>query len=337
MVFVQYRGRVASNSAPTLADVAAHAGVSLATASRALNGSVRRVNPELTQRVVDSAAALGYSVNAQAQAVARGSGNTVALVVGDIADPYFAAIAAGVIEVARAHGLVVTIASSESADEAVESATLAALRAQRPRALLLAASRNAGVSWDALRGLDGLVVIGTEVPGLPSVVVDNFGGAADLAEALRSRGYSDFVVLAGPHKLETVKGRVSGFVSEAPDAVVIHGDFTRDGGYRSMAGLLAEGRAPECVFAVTDVMALGAMSAIRHAGLTPGIDIGVAGFDDLAVLQDVVPALTSVALPLKRIGASALELAIAGAGSAVIAPRYRGEVRLRDSTPGPVR
>ncbi|WP_308458006.1 LacI family DNA-binding transcriptional regulator [Leifsonia shinshuensis] len=86
---------VTSSSTPTLADVAARAGVSLATASWALHLSARTVLPDLNQRVQDAAIELGYSVNAQAQAVARGTNNTVALVVGDIADPYFAAIASG--------------------------------------------------------------------------------------------------------------------------------------------------------------------------------------------------------------------------------------------------
>ena len=101
-----------SENAPTLSEVAAHAGVSLATASRALNGSARKVNPELQERVLASAQALGYSPNVQAQAVARGTSNVVALVVGDIADPYFSSIASGVVRVADERGLVVTITAT---------------------------------------------------------------------------------------------------------------------------------------------------------------------------------------------------------------------------------
>ena len=89
----QYRLHVHPNSAPTLADVAAHGGVSLATASRALNGSARKVNAEMQDRVVASAKAIGYSVNAQAQSVARRYSSTVALVVDALPTLYFASIA----------------------------------------------------------------------------------------------------------------------------------------------------------------------------------------------------------------------------------------------------
>jgi LacI family transcriptional regulator len=122
--------------AVTLAEVAVHAGVSLATASRALNGSVRTVNAEMTARVLASARELGYSANAQAQAVARGSTRTVAVVLGDIADPYFAAIGAGVINEAEKNNLVVTMWATGSQPDRLLS-TLVAMRSQRPQALII--------------------------------------------------------------------------------------------------------------------------------------------------------------------------------------------------------
>src|SRR5688572_26742835 len=94
----------------TLHDVAREAGVSLATASRALNGSERKVNEAYREKVLAAAARLNYTPNLSAQAVAKGSTNTVALLVADIADPYFSSIAAGVIRAAEETGLVVTMA-----------------------------------------------------------------------------------------------------------------------------------------------------------------------------------------------------------------------------------
>ena len=326
-----------THSAPTLAQVAAHAGVSLATASRALNGSTRRVNPELLDRVTRSAAALGYSANAQAQAVARGTSDTVALLVGDIADPYFAEIASGVIRVADERRLVVTITAVGAQDAhglaKREIESLAAVRRQRPRAILLAASRTIGAGSSDLGPASGLVVVGADVPGLPSVVVDNRAGAARLAAELVALGYSDFVVLAGPEELVTVRERAEGFAGQAPVRQVVHGAFSRDGAYAAMADLLAAGERPQCVFAVTDVMALGAMAAIRDAGLVPGIDIAVAGFDDIPLLRDVTPRLTSVSLPLTEIGARALRLALDGELTGADAAPIEGRVELRESTP----
>lgn len=323
-----------SDKVPTLSEVAAHAGVSLATASRALNGSARKVNPDLQDRVLASARALGYSANVQAQAVARGASNVVALVVGDIADPYFASIASGVVRVADERGLIVTItttgpyAGAPSVDR--ERTALAALRGQRPRAVVLAGSRVVGAPTPEAGA--HTAVVGSGAPGVRSVDVDNRGGAAALARELRGRGYRDFAVLAGPEELVTVRDRVEGFRSVAGPASVVHDEFSRAGGHRAMTRLLTSGGRPECVFAVSDVMAIGAMAALREAGITPGDDIAVAGFDDIPLVADVTPALTSVALPLADIGAAALELALADEEPAHREP-VAAVVQIRASTP----
>jgi len=325
-----------SENVPTLSEVAEHAGVSLATASRALNGSARRVNADLQERVLASARALGYSANVQAQAVARGTSNVVALVVGDIADPYFAAIASGVVRVADERGLIVTITATGpyegQASVARETAALAALRGQRPRAVVLAGSRVTGAE-DPTGGSDRVAVVGGGAPALRSVGVDNFGGAATLARELRGLGYTDFAVLAGPEELVTVHDRVAGFRSVVPSATIAHAEFSRAGGHRAMEELLASGARPECVFAVSDVMAIGAMAALREAGIVPGAEMAVAGFDDIPLVADVTPALTSVALPLADIGARALQLALAD-GPVTEARPVAAEVRVRASTPG---
>jgi LacI family transcriptional regulator len=325
-----------TESAPTLSQVAAHAGVSLATASRALNGSARTVNADLQERVLASAAALGYSANLQAQAMARGTSNTVAVVVGDIADPYFSSIAAGVIRVADARGLIVTLTAT-GADASREAAILGALKGQRPRAVILAGSRMLDADSAELgaveRGGARVALIGSELPGVRSVGIRNREGAADLARALVARGYTDFAVLAGPQNLLTARDRTAGFLDVVPDARVATGPFSRDGGYQTMAALLAGGDRPGCVFAVTDVMAVGAMAALRDAGLAPGTDIAVAGFDDIPLVQDVTPSLSTVALPLAEIGARALELALADEPDASLAAPFAGTVILRASTP----
>jgi LacI family transcriptional regulator len=333
----------------TLSQVAEHAGVSLATASRALNGSVRQVNPELKERVLASALTLGYSPNAQAQAVARGTSNTVALVVGDIADPYFSALASGVIHAADQRGLIVTMAAT-GIDPDREISTLAALRGQRPRAVILAGSRRIDRSVEsridheltAIENAGGHVaLIGSRSPGFKSVAILNREGAAALADALVDRGYRDFVVLAGGSELHTARERTAGFVDaalargvEISSARVSHGEFSRDGGYATMAALLADGVRPDCVFAVTDVMALGAMAALREAGITPGTEVAVAGFDDIQLVQDVSPSLTTVALPLADIGARALEIALSVEPDDSLTTPFEGSVVLRDSTPG---
>lgn len=330
----------------TLADVAKHAGVSLATASRALNGSTRTVNPELKARVEASALELHYTANVQAQAVARGASRTVALVLGDIADPYFSAIAAGVVDAAARHRLVVTMSTTGTEPEHVVE-TIAALRGQRPAAVIVAGSGYVDEGTEAaiaeqLTAVEAhggrVALIGAPGNGFRTVPVLNAEAASELAGALVGLGYNDFAVLAGPTALTTSVVRCRGFLEGLaahgilPDPVrVVRGGFSRDAGYRDMLSLLDTGIRPKCVFAVTDVMAVGAMTAIRERGLVPGSDIAVAGFDDIEMLQDVVPSLTTVSLPLRELGERSLELALAAN-----APEFdpiRGAVTLRASTP----
>ena len=108
------------------------------------------------------------------------------------------------------------------------------------------------------------------------------------------------------------------------------GDFTRDGGYAAAEQLLDRNSDVDCVFAVNDVMAVGAMSALRARGVDVPGQLGVAGFDDIATLRDVWPGLTTVRLPLEQMGRRALELAIEGGDATT--ETFKAEVVLREST-----
>jgi LacI family transcriptional regulator len=347
-----------SRSAATLADVARRAGVSLATASRALNGSAnRQVRAALRERVLAAAAELDYSPNAQAQAMARGRTATLGLIVHDIADPYFSSIASGVIEAATARGLLVTVASTQL-DPAVELRHVEQLRAERARAVVLAGSRLDDPALldpmrTALRAFvrDGgrVACIGQDVLGMDTVVVENRLAAAALAAGLHGIGHRRFGVLAGPSGHLTARDRAEGFAyglselsAEPAPEHVLNCEFTRDGGFRGTQRLLAigGGRPPvDCLFAVNDVMALGALAALREAGVAVPADVGVAGFDDITSLRDVVPGLTTVRLPMVRMGTEAVELAFRDQPSDQRATprrvRIRGELVLRASTDGP--
>ncbi|WP_016697420.1 LacI family DNA-binding transcriptional regulator [Actinoalloteichus spitiensis] len=333
----------------TLVDVAKAAGVSLATASRVLSGSPRKVREDLRESVVRAAHELNYTANAQAQAMARGRTDVVGLIVHDIADPYFSSIAAGVMRSAEENQLIVTMSSTMRRPER-EVQYLSALRGQRARAVVLAGSRvtDRGLVERLSAELEKFQAIGGRValisqPRLQvdTVVLENRAGARSLATALHERGYRRFAVLAGPRNLVTARDRLAGFRegltrAGAPlaPAHVIHGDFTRDGGYSAAEELLAARAEIDCVFAVNDVMAVGAMVALRDHGVRLPTEVGVAGFDDIATLRDVTPALTTVRVPLERLGATAVDLVLdEQQADRPRVRRVRGEVVLRDSTP----
>ncbi len=332
----------------TLSDVAREAGVSLATASRSLNGSTRTVREEYRQRVLAAARRLNYSANYSAQAVARGTSQTVAVVVSDIADPYFSSIASGVMRAAEDEGLVVTMSITERRAER-EVELVRAVRGMRPRSLILVGSRRAdGRLADELRAeLTAFQQAGGQVtivaqPTMPfrTVAVRNLEAAAELAGQLVELGYRSMAVLAGPQGLLTAHDRADGFVTRCaqlgvpvPDRRVVHGDFTRDGGFVAAAELHRRGLVDvDLVFAVNDVMAVGAMAYFRTAGLRLGHDIAIAGFDDIETLRDVSPALTTVALPLQQIGREAVRLALAANPERTVVP-IDGSVIIRESTP----
>jgi len=317
----QHRG-----ASVTLHDVAREAGVSLATASRALNGSARTVNDAYRERVVAAALKLNYTTNLSAQAVAKGSTTSVALLVGDIADPYFSSIAAGVIKGSEDAGLIVTMSVTERSSQR-ELDLVRALRGQRPRVIILAGSRSAHEEHQsALRqeleafeagGGRAVFVSQHELP-FDTVRIDNYGGARALAASLVELGYTRFAAITGETALLTATDRLAGFTDGLADhgihiapGHIVTGGFTRDGGYEGAVELADRGLDDvELIFAVNDVMAIGAMSGLRSRGIEPGRDIAIAGFDDIQTVRDVTPALTTVRIPLFEVGASALAVAL---------------------------
>jgi LacI family transcriptional regulator len=329
-------------------EVADRAGVSLATASRVLNGSDRTVGEGLRNRVLAAATQLGYRANPHAQAIARGASNIVGLVVHDLADPYFSTIADGVMRQCEHRGLVVVLASTRR-DPTREIEYASAFRAQRARAVIIVGSRttDAELTAQLAKELASITESGGRVAcvtqnrlGTNTVIVQNRAGARELARELAGMGHRRFAVLAGPADLLTARERHAGFVDgltragvSSRDIRTVHSPFSRDGGYVAAERLVEAGLDATCVFACNDVMAVGAMAAFRERGVRVPEDVSVAGFDDIRTLRDLVPQLTTVHLDLEELGERAARLALAGAPEdPAQLIRVRGQVVLRDST-----
>jgi LacI family transcriptional regulator len=333
-----------------LSEVAALAEVSLATASRVLSGS-RSVGEPFRGRVLAAARELEYTPNAQAQAVAKGASNVVGLIIHDVVDPYFSSIASGVMRHVEERDLVVFLASTHS-DQHRELEFVATMRSHRARALIICGSRTTDRAHTErlVKELEGYTagggraaVISQNRLGTHAVVPQNRAGARALARELARMGHRRIAVLAGPSALLASRDRVAGFCDGLADegvdrdaVQVLHGSFTREGGEQLAAGLIADGLSATCVFAVNDVMALGALAAFRQAGVRVPEDVSLAGFDDISSLRDVVPPLTSVRLPLEEMGARAAQLALdTEPGSPARTVKVHAEVVLRDSTRPP--
>lgn len=311
---------------PTLTDVAKLAGVSIPTASRALNGGVRGSNSgseELRERVRDAARQLGYSVSPAAQAVKGGRARTLALVVSDIDDFGSATMIAGVMHAAESRGISVAVrATGDDAER--EQGLLRALRGERHRGVIFATSRTTDAAREramdeSLRDLHDqgarVVVIGDSDLPYPRVVVDNEDAAFALARGLVAAGHRSFSVVAGPDDQITSRDRVAGFLRGlaadgiAADSVrVVHADFSRDGGYESVARLGETPEAVDVIAAMSDAMAVGVIAGLRDRGVAADAMPEVSGFDHVPMLGDVLPFFSTVEVPLEKFGEAALSL-----------------------------
>lgn len=330
----------------TLRDVADRAGVSMATASRVLNGSDRVVKPHLAARVMEAAVELRYVSNGPAQALARSTTSTVGLIVHDVDDPYFSSIASGAMRVATQHQLLTMLASTfRNPGQEVEY--VRRFQAQRVRGLLLTGSGRvdddtelrAALAEFADQGGRIALVSEHELP-YDSVIPANARGAAQVARLLHDLGHTEVGVIGGPPELRTVQDRLRGFRDTWvalggtwDDEFLAHGDFSRVGGYSATLDLLDRRPSTTAVFAVNDLMAVGTLAALTNElGRRVPEDISVVGFDDLWFTADLAPALTTVRLPLEDMGARAMELVLDAPATSPRRLHFPAEVIVRGST-----
>lgn len=330
----------------TLHDVAAAAGVSIATASRVLGGSSRTVTPEYEQRVLAAAAALRYTADASARAMRRAS-DSITLIADDLTTPSIGIVIAAMERQARTAGAFVTVSSTHGTSKR-QLETVRRLRALRPRALVLTSSRiRANALQGRLRnellayeGEGGRVVIvgDTDMP-FDSIGFDNRGAARAVGRYVAESGHRRVAILAGVRGQATAAARMAGFMEGLQEGGVAtrririeHCEVSRQGGFDATQRLLAEGlRDTDAVLAANDVIAIGAMSALRAAGVSIPAELSVTGIDDVQLAVDVTPRLTTVALPLADVGAEAIRLAMSERAE----PRrltVHGHLVVRDST-----
>ncbi|WP_428966082.1 LacI family DNA-binding transcriptional regulator [Micromonospora fluostatini] len=341
----------------TLRDVAAAAGVSVATASRVLGGSSRTVAPEYERKVLAAAAELRYTSDMSARAMRRTS-DSIALVADDLTTPTIGIVVAAMERQARAVGSFVSVSSTGGTPDR-QYETVRTLCALRPRALVLTSSRFeagalGGRLLDELLAYEqhgGRVVIfgDTDMP-FDSITVDDRGSARTMGVYLAQTGHQRVVILAGSRDKANVSARTSGFVEgllsggvDVQDVRVVNCEVSRQGGFEATARLIEEGLGHiDAIVAANDLIAVGALSACRAGGVALPARVSVTGFDDIQLAVDVTPRLTTVALPLAEIGAESIRLALvlrSGPGGPACrraeGPRrqtVRGAIVVRDST-----
>ncbi|MCO1574319.1 LacI family transcriptional regulator [Crossiella sp. SN42] len=293
---------------PTLEDVAAYAGVSRSTASRALNAEVY-VSPDAREKVLVAAQALGYSPNQAARSLVTRRTNAIALVLSEpepkvLEDPYFAEIVRGAFRELSGRGSQMLMMLVDSREDV--PGTLRFLEGGHVDGALVFASHQADPLPTALRLLRLPMVFGGGRPGsgtrgLHLVDFDNEGGAKLAVEHLLSLGRKRIGTVAGPQDQRAAIDRCAGWRTtlglddRATARLSEEGDFSSESGERAMARLLKRVPRLDAVFVANDPMAAGALRALRAAGRRVPQDVAVVGFDDhRGLAESTQPPLTTI-------------------------------------------
>lgn len=312
----------------TIKDVALRAGVSVPTVSRVLGGTYP-VASRTRAKVLRAMRELDYVVNAHARALAGATARTIAFVVHDITSPFLSHIAQGVEEQAAAEGRVCLVSTTHG-DAERELAAVELMREHHGDAVILVGGayhereyRERMIHY--ARALDeagsrlvlcGRPPLGDDVP-VTVVEYDNEGGAYALTSHLLSVGHRRIAFLGAFEPATTPTERVDGYRRAHKDfglsvdpALVVPGEFGRAFGYRATKQLLEEKAKFTAIFAATDIIATGALHALRDAGRRVPDDVSLAGYDDIPMAAELTPALTTVHVPQLELGRTAVRLAL---------------------------
>lgn len=303
---------------PTIYDVARLAGVSTATVSRALNG-IGQIAPPTRAAIEAAVEQLGYRANTIARSLVTKSTQTIALLLPDITNPFYAALVSGVQECALSHDYTMLLCTTEG-DAGREEQYLSLLRAKQVDGalvdgLLLPPDRIARFVKDGFP----IVCLDRDVESdsIPLVQVDNRLGGRLATEHLLGLGHSRVAHVTGARVLGISEERLAGYREAlaaagvaADPRLVVEGRFTEESGYEAARSLLDRCPDVTAIFAANDLSALGVLSAIAESGRHVPGDISVAGFDDLRLSAFTSPPLTTIKQPAAEIGQLATELLI---------------------------
>lgn len=301
---------------PRMAEVAKRAGVSVSTVSRALAGSPR-IPKETADRIRLASAELSYIPNSAARSLRTSQSRTVIVVVPDISNTYFAMLLRGIEEEALANGYSVLVgnAANDPAREAVYAQHVIARRAD---GLILVNGRLPDFGANAPADLPPIVVVSERIAGaaLPFVGIDDIVASRNAVDHLTALGHRSIACIAGHERSPFTRDRVAGYrealarhgIAYDP-ALLAYGDFSIPSGSAAAARLLP--LRPSAIFACNDEMAIGAVLAIKAAGLSVPNDVSVVGFDDIPFATSYDPPLTTIRQPFMAIGHHAMSLLIA--------------------------
>jgi DNA-binding LacI/PurR family transcriptional regulator len=306
-------------SVPTLKEVALKAGVSTATVSRALSGSVG-VSEPLRSQILEAARSLSYRPNRAARDLRVRSSRAVGVLIPDIENPFFTSLVRGIEDVLGKTDYSLLLASyDENPDQ--EARRLELFRAESVCGLIFAASRTPSSIYSELER-DGLtlVAVSRRIPRVRAdeVTVATREGAHVATSHLIQLGHKRIAMINGPTAFPTARDRQMGYEDALRVAgmaikndLVVHCAFKQAAGRLSMLQLLDLPKPPTAVFAASNLLTLGALQAIHERQISIPGQIAVVGFDDMPWATSLRPPLTTVAQPAYEAGRTAAEMLLA--------------------------
>ena len=297
----------------TIRDVARRAEVAISTVSFALNGT-GPVSPETRKKVMEAVDAVGYVPNSLAQGLKRGHSKVVGLVLGDMSNPFFGTLL-GHIDEAMASTDHMVIVAQTARDVTREIATLNQLRRHRVAGVLMAPLNSNPDYASFLRKFDiPTVLIDQNVEGarLDFVESDNALATVMLTEYLIRLGHRRIGYVGGRLEFSAGRLRLEGYRNAIATAGIEHdpaletiADFVSDKAYEQVARLLSQPNRPTAIVAASNMMALGALKAIKDLGFDCPRDISLTGVDDVPWGDVITPRITTVAQPIAELASTA--------------------------------
>ena len=295
----------------TIREVAKAAGVSVATASRAMNG-LSIVTPETRRKIEEAANRLNYVPHSGARSLTKRTTDTIGVILPDLFGEFFSEMIRGIDMAVHGAGKHLLLGNMHGSPEE----TVLAIKSMRGRVdglLVMPPNSRAETIEDSANMQIPTVLLNArpKTAGTPYVTVDNYAGARLVTEHLVERGARKIVHISGPTSNRDASERMRGYRDvlreklQVTDPIILPGDFREDAG-RSAARMLLNGDfAYDAVFAGNDMMAIDLMTELREAGVKVGQDVLIAGFDDIPLARYVSPQLTTVHSNITRVGSAA--------------------------------
>jgi LacI family transcriptional regulator len=306
--------RRSNAAAATIHDVAARAGVSVATVSRVLNG-IAVVREETSRDVRAAAKFLRYVPNVAARSLSIRRSQTIGIVLPDVHGEFFSEVIRGIDKAARREGYHILVSGSHS-DPGEMLAVVETMRG-RVDGLMIMAPDVTLAPLQELRARDLPVVLLNASAGTgDAITIDNFGGARAVMRHLHELGHTCIAFLCGPPHNADARERLRGYrhamrgvaPAAALRALEFQGSFTEESGFAAGQKIAATLPLPTAVFAANDSMAVGALAAFTAAGIRVPESMSVVGFDDIPIARYVAPPLTTMRVDIAELGRRAFAL-----------------------------